>query len=80
MTYKELKIGDRIRILENPHQWSSRTCGNIPIQGAVTFPFEAEIEEIEECSNHTAAKIGNYGWSLDCIKFELINTNEYSIY
>ncbi len=86
MTYKELNIGDKIRILKEPPQWSSTFIDECPITKSnsfgrkVVFPFEGTIEKLEKHS-WWPALIGGYGWSLDCIDFELISSEpNYNIF
>lgn len=78
MKYTDLKIGDRIKILSKPKLWSSGLNENNPLCANIKYPFEGTIIKIKDCNDHIAADIGNYGWSLENLNFELIQ--EYELY
>ena len=82
MKYTDLKVGDVITILEKPYYWSSYCCHNSPLSYNVIYPFTGEIFKISKYFYSTAAKIGNYGFALEHVKFELFTAKEeiYDIY
>lgn len=63
----ELKAGDKIRILKNPHIWSDRLCTNYPLNQ--TFPLELTIKAIKRIEgvsyDYHAMTCGSFGWSLE---------------
>ena len=62
---KQLKVGDRIKILEKPESWASVLNKNCPMK--LEFPFTATIKAITQDIITTYMTCGSYGWSLDAI-------------
>lgn len=62
---KQLRVGDRIKILEKPKSWASVLNKNCPMK--LEFPFTATIKEITQDIITTYMTCGSYGWSLDAI-------------
>ena len=67
---KQLRVGDKIKILTEPMTWSDRLNKNHFFD--LKFPYELTIKEIKDIStknigNYTAMTCGKYGWCLDSI-------------
>lgn len=63
---KQLRVGDRIKILEKPDAWDSLLMNESPTK--LKFPFTVKIKEIKQWgTNDAAMTCGSYGWSLDSI-------------
>lgn len=79
MTYKNIKVGDRVRINIRPIMWDSRLCDNNPLN--LNFPWEGVVKKIENIGGgEVIGIIGKYGWAMNKIEdFEILNIN-YEIY
>lgn len=62
---KQLRVGDRIKILEKPKSWASILNKNCPMK--LEFPFIVIIKEITQDIITTYMTCSKYGWSLDSI-------------
>ena len=67
---KQLRVGDRIKILKRPESWADEMNENFPLD--LKFPFELTIQQLKEIkcqaiNNYIAMTCGFYGWSLDAI-------------
>ena len=63
---KQLRVGDRIKILSKPRSWSSSLSITSPLRD-LKFPFELTIEKISNLDDNISMTYGKYGWSLNSI-------------
>lgn len=79
MKYTDLKVGDKIKILIRPQNWSSHFSNESPLN--IKYPFVGIIEKIKQIEGHTAARIGKYEFSLNKLNFEILKKDIiYEIY
>lgn len=67
---KQLRVGDRIKILKRPESWADEMNENFPLD--LKFPFELTIQQLKEIkcqaiNNYIAMTCGFYGWDLNSI-------------
>lgn len=62
---KQLRVGDRIKILEKPESCASTLNSNCFLQ--LKFPFTIIIKEITQYNTTTNITCDNYGWDLNSI-------------
>lgn len=65
-----LKVGDRVKVLEEPSQWSESIGGTSPLDANLTYPFEFTLDKVELRYNPYGEDWwsmlgGGYGWVYD---------------
>ena len=63
---REVKIGDRIRVLRKPLKWASLLNNRSPLN--LKYPYELTVKNIvKDESYQTSLTCGEYGWHLESI-------------
>ena len=79
MIWKDIKIGDRIKILKMPNMWDSHFSKLNSLD--LIYPWEGVVENIQFLSEYQfPGLISGYGFSMMNITDFKIIPNQYEIY
>lgn len=78
MKYTDIKVGDKIKILNTPRMWNSCLGYTNPMH--ITYPFIGTVLAIGSEDYPYCANIDEYGFALEQLNdFEILNAS-YEIY